>query len=598
MFTTIEPRLIALLNSERPPPAYISPSLDLPPLHDPNILKSSGRPPPLEPDAVKLIGKLHHNVALEGSLPKLNDGSRTKDDDNSISEVQQSRRSVAGGGRALGISSPQSLRKILDVVEEDGPVVSKKRSHIETIKDDFVQLPQPVKKQKAAKQVVPPMIIGLFEPPPQAALFPPIASSSFHDSHGQYTLNMEPVQPEKLAEAILDKPADLADDKENSVVVEPKVSHATMKKVVQPRRKWTDEETNNLLLGVHKYGAGNWAEILGDKDFKFNKRSGSDLKDRFRTCCPAGWDGEKPQPSKLRKSKSIKKSSLIAENIMVNNENVDTQSAKVEAPAHRKSKAHRKEWEDLAQLGIDRPFQTSLRRKRRPFTDQEDQWILDGFEIHGFAWTKMVKDTRFAFIERTPTDLRDRFRNKFPEKFRDVMEQIKARDKKMKEHVEIKPTLVTSSSFESISTSRPTSSSRDQASLQATPTTSAPSSTKNATATTQSRDNLSIQQMLSEPQAPFKPSSQFNLKDILTFPETSTIDNESLPFTQSYDWTNPIIAPLDEMGISRLLLDEDTWPDLPGKERQTFTNINSILSGNEESGGFLNMLEEGREPWA
>ena len=49
------------------------------------------------------------------------------------------------------------------------------------------------------------------------------------------------------------------------------------------RRPWGDEETQCLLLGVERYGAGHWKEILSDPDFTFDNRTNLDLKDRYRT---------------------------------------------------------------------------------------------------------------------------------------------------------------------------------------------------------------------------------------------------------------------------------------------------------------------------
>ena len=59
---------------------------------------------------------------------------------------------------------------------------------------------------------------------------------------------------------------------------------------------WTEEETNNLLLGVHKHGVGRWSDILEDPSFSFNNRSGVDLKDRFRICCPDELRGKGSKP--------------------------------------------------------------------------------------------------------------------------------------------------------------------------------------------------------------------------------------------------------------------------------------------------------------
>lgn len=595
MFTTIEPRLIALLNNERPSPSYINPTLDLPPLHDPNILKSSGRPPPLEPDAIKRIGKLHHKLDLDASLPKLNNGAPIEETDNSRSiDSQKITKHVTDSGRALGTSSPQSLRKILDVVHEDDSDRVKKRPNRGTAKDDFVQLPQPVKKQKTAKQVVPPIIIGLFQPPPQAALFPPIASSSFHDSHGQYTLNTPSLQVAKLQDLVKD---DKVEDKSIARRITPPAAKTRGK---QARRKWTEEETKNLLLGVSKHGVGNWTDILTDKEFIFNKRSGADLKDRFRTCCPAEWREDKSTRDLPRK-RPTSKSSLMSENILIVDDLPESNSGDT-STSKRKSKAHRKDTKELAQLGIGMPFQKSLRRERKPFTDQEDSWILEGFNMYGPAWSRIQKDSRFQLQNRQATDLRDRFRNKFPERFRKEMEKHKEKEKE--QVVESRPHVGTNSSFDS-STSRPTTSSaHDKPTIQdphTIPTISSEPESRQIpipAPPTISRDNLSIQHILTDTHSPSRSNTQYNLKDILTFSDPTTLDSDTLPFTQSFDWTNPIIAPLDEMGISRLLLDEDSWPDVPGKERQTFTNINSIISVNEESGGFLNLLGEERESWS
>ena len=195
--TTIEPRLIALLNSDEPVSQNTSPSLELPPLHDPNILKASGRPLLLEPDASHShgseaqsagpqLGPKHSSVILP-----VDDDVKTQNGIEAAHVPGNNKR-----GRALGISSPQSLRKILDDREGSGTGSANKRT-IDGVKDDFVKLPQPaLKKQKTTQQVVPPIIVGLYQvPEPQGdGLFPPIASSSFHDSHGRNTLNTIPLK--------------------------------------------------------------------------------------------------------------------------------------------------------------------------------------------------------------------------------------------------------------------------------------------------------------------------------------------------------------------------------------------------------------------
>lgn len=576
MYTTIEPRLIALLNTDvasEPYSTSTSPSLELPPLHDPNILKASGRPLLLEPDTSKRNGKPSANSQLASKHPAL---ISSLDEDES--KTHEPKKRVVD--RTLGNSSPQSLRKILDDDNTDTAApASKKRNIVESSKDDFVQLPQPPKKQKAAKQVVPPIIIGLFEPPPQAALFPPIASSSFHDSHGRNSLNTIPPKVKEVDKS-------RQDDTPASVEKKKAASKETPKKDVKARKKWTEEETNNLLLGVNKHGVGRWTDILEDLSFSFNDRSGVDLKDRFRTCCPAELRGKGPKGKNdvQRADKSVgkiwnpgkSKSSLMTENILIDEEVDANTVAEDVSSKSRKSRAHRKKLEDLAQLGIEGPFRKSQRRERNPFSEQDDHEILMGYDIYGPAWTRIQRDPRFHLQSRQPTDLRDRFRNKYPEKFRS--DEYKDNKEVAREGQKI-----------DLREKENSTSSQPSSTLQ-------PSS---------SREGLRIQQIiLSESDIeravskglPAQPQmSNYNFS---TFPEQAVESTDGLPFTQSFDWGNgsmtaPFSGNIGEMDISRLLLDE-SWIDSAVKEKPSFTDINSIITSNSESlpqvPSFLNML--------
>jgi hypothetical protein len=416
MYATIEPRLIALLNDGPSEPFVPYPRLDLPPL-DHSILNSSGRPSPLEPITSTRTVKSsaltpHQNVTFDRDA---GEGSTAR-----VVEGKGASQTSSITGRALGGTSPQSLRKILDVVPGSPQSQSyKRRQRIESSKDDFVQLPQPLKKQKAAQQVVPPIIIGLFEPPPDAALFPPIASSSFHDSHGRNSLNTLPPNEPKtqiLPEVQL-RNIDKLDDQVK----------ASPKYVARTRKKWSEEETAQLLLGVQAHGVGNWTKILHDPKYKFDNRKAVDLKDRFRTCCPTELCGKKKRHSgsleKLQDGGSIAipkpKHDLIAENALIDSDgsSMDERPTSTPNKGSQKTRAHRKNLEDLAQLGIKEPFKKSRRRERKPFSDEEDRAILKGFQEYGPAWSRILKDPRFNLKGRRPTDLRDRLRNKYPEKY-------------------------------------------------------------------------------------------------------------------------------------------------------------------------------------
>ena len=73
----------------------------------------------------------------------------------------------------------------------------------------------------------------------------------------------------------------------------------------------------------------------------------------------------------------------------------------------------------------------SARRERRAFSTREDKLLLEGFAKHGPRWSKILRDQPDEFKHRRSTDLRDRFRNAFPEKY--ARAGFKARSTKTKE---------------------------------------------------------------------------------------------------------------------------------------------------------------------
>ena len=60
-------------------------------------------------------------------------------------------------------------------------------------------------------------------------------------------------------------------------------------------------------------------------------------------------------------------------------------------------------------------FEKTRSKKRRPFSEEEDRALKAGYEKHGTVWAAIVKDPIFKGQGRRSTDLRDRFRNAFPE---------------------------------------------------------------------------------------------------------------------------------------------------------------------------------------
>ncbi|KAK4043732.1 hypothetical protein C8A01DRAFT_43301 [Parachaetomium inaequale] len=321
------------------------------------------------------------------------------------------------------------LRKLV----EDGPgspedASTKKRHRALTTKEDFVQLPKLPKKQKSAQQVVPPIIAGLHEPPPDAAVFPPITSASFDDNE-----NFSLGTWKDIGSAHEDRPVLFS-----AVDTEPSNPPKPKRRPMKPRRKWTEEETNNLLLGVSRHGVGRWTTILEDPGFQFNGRTAGDLKDRFRTCCPEelrltaaeeqAANGE-PGPAAAAEGSTRHKSGMQLEDILqppadeaADNDGASPSAAPDSdaATKKRKPRAHRKKLEDLVELGIHGPFEKSHRRKRRPFTKQDDDEILDGLNQYGPSWTRIQRDPKYNLSTRQPTDLRDRVRNKYPEIYANI----------------------------------------------------------------------------------------------------------------------------------------------------------------------------------
>ncbi|KAL1740503.1 hypothetical protein HDZ31DRAFT_7525, partial [Schizophyllum fasciatum] len=146
---------------------------------------------------------------------------------------------------------------------------------------------------------------------------------------------------------------------------------ATEKK---PRKRWTPEETQMLVEGCNRHGVGNWKAILSDPTLTFDNRSPVDLKDRFRTYFPDAYKKHYPN-----------------------------------AKTHLSSKV-RSTLPDGSSL-----FEKTRSKKRRPFTEEEDRALKAGYEKHGTVWATIVKDPVFQEQNRRSTDLRDRFRNAYPE---------------------------------------------------------------------------------------------------------------------------------------------------------------------------------------
>jgi hypothetical protein len=425
---TIEPWLTNLLNTPKSP--------DLPPIQPVSLSAASTQPislPPLGPEFASSHRVERSAPTQIAPLSAVDDVHHAKPLGRPDDTFALHTASIRPLQLLLRESEPTVPTTTLRQPVDDGPgspedVSTKKRHRALTTKEDLVQLPKLPKKQKSAQQVVPPIIAGLHEPPPDAAVFPPITSASFDDNEN---FSLGPWKDASSAHE--DRPVLFSTaDAESSNNPKPK------RRPMKPRRKWTEEETNNLLLGVSRHGVGRWTTILEDPGFQFNGRTAGDLKDRFRTCCPeelrltAGEEqaanGE-PEQATAAEGSARPKIGIQLEDILqpAGDEGAENDGASPSAapdsdaaPKKRKPRAHRKKLEDLAELGIHGPFEKSHRRKRRPFTKQDDDEILDGLNQYGPSWTRIQRDPKYNLSSRQPTDLRDRVRNKYPDIYANI----------------------------------------------------------------------------------------------------------------------------------------------------------------------------------
>ncbi|KAG7139929.1 telomere-associated protein 1 like [Verticillium longisporum] len=556
----IEPRLIHLLNDATTPQLG---HIDLPPFTE-AFPEASDRPTPLGPTAGRrdeLLGAApptSNHGSLSQTAGAYDDVGATLRDPRRDGDATTDRSAIANVPRIplrllLGETDEASHMYAPGQEVDDGPEgkddrASKKRHRAMTNKDDLMHLPQPVKKQKAASQTrlppMPPIINGLHEPPPNAALFPPISSTEF-DTPDPDAAQRQPAARE-LPQVHEDKPME----------VEPSKSQKpgnvkTRKKAMKPRRKWSESETTHLLLGVNRHGVGKWTDILADPEFNFNSRTAGDLKDRFRTCCPTELrkNGKEkstasvdPLPTPPAESKGKAKTGLLSENILIDSDEAfdpdQCQQNTNDAEAvvkHKKSRAHRKKIEDLAELGIHGPFKKSHRRERRPFSEQDDLQILEGLDKYGPSWTKIQRDPRFSLSGRQPTDLRDRVRNKYP----DVYQRIERGLLHLKELKERNDSVDTST-------------------------------------------NTAKESGSSQPRQAHQSSiAQLAWKEDLARWTVSPMESEELPvvpqpFELTEASTTAFMGSVGEMDISRLLLDDSEISDLPGRHMASDSDLVSL----------------------
>jgi hypothetical protein len=348
----------------------------------------------------------------------------------SLAEAKWMSRPIKSGAPIAEVLNQVSpvVKHALRVEEAEEPDEGKRRK-LEAPGGRTLPKPSPAAKQKSNKrQLLPPLLVPLHEPPPNAGLIPSMTTegirrpmdkvSSREELHAeaqQYPV----VSVERVASAEREKPTGKENVKKAAVVQKAQPT-AKSRRV---RHTWEEEETSDLLRGVARFGIGNWKKILECSDYQFQNRTAVDLKDRFRTCCPeeyrkVGSTTEKPQP----KNPPAKAASTSPKQTARRKKSGD------DSQTEKSSKFEHKLPDELARLGIEGPFPKAQRRTRRGFSGEEDEAILRGFEKYGAKWTKIQSDPELGLSSRSRTDLRDRFRNKFPGKFIETGHKFKQKD--------------------------------------------------------------------------------------------------------------------------------------------------------------------------
>ncbi|CAI7578282.1 unnamed protein product [Penicillium glandicola] len=515
-------------------------SLRIAPLRDPVSSRALSVPSPLEPNAsgARDSNNISNSNSNSGKIPaNAKAGLPTVTEFLNAARIKKTELSVDSQSNAERPPRPilpafvnlRALEKFpfSSSFDDDALQGPRKRRRRDPQADSFsehLQLPIP----QAQKEQRPPpfgpfaILNGLNEPPPNAALLPPIEAGSNisqlltkpsggdaaadagtlvsahvavsdgqpaerrdtrleeilrtslnadeEDDHNDNDENVEstnPVDPDEIALAIHE--AEVSSSKTSpphpgeNVPMSPKTRGRSRKNL----RKWTEEETTTLLRGVVKCGIGNWTAILAQPELEFNQRTASNLKDRFRVLCPWAYRASDPKEAAKQLHDTLANTLLRAKaegsdgtpgeihvsNIMPSNQgfesnsgagspacnthkfsisstvlstpNIDQGSSSIAQSQSPSSKNSTPAFSSnsrttLASLGTPEPhIAKPKRRSRRRFTTAEDEALLKGYAVHGFQWTLIQQDSRLNLSHRKATDLRDRFRTKFPHAYRD-----------------------------------------------------------------------------------------------------------------------------------------------------------------------------------
>lgn len=331
-------------------------------------------------------------------------------------------KSTAPLAEVLNSSAKHSLS--IDGPSEQGQGRPRKSRRIEGESMRTLPRPSNYPREGAKQNPLPPMLAPLHDPPEDAQIIPSMASERFRpglsDLHSSIPNSslldrdappaLIPQEDENLARLAIEQATPVVDAEPNQAheLVAANGQINTRKDEPRPgkmgkRLRWTQEETTFLLQGVAQFGIGGWKKILLHPEYKFQDgRNSIDLKDRFRTCFPDEYRKSGAQKGRVE--------SIVDEN------------------GKRRGRGSRTTVE-LAKMGLNDniDFPKLDRRERKNFTKEEDDALLRGYLKYPAQWKKIQSDPEFGLTHRTRTDLRDRFRNRFPQRFKEAGYKHKAK---------------------------------------------------------------------------------------------------------------------------------------------------------------------------
>lgn len=428
--------------SDLPPRADVR----IPPLRDPFPSRALSILSPLEPNAPEdkqIQGGLVFGSSKNASKPRRTTPKITPADVISARDTKKPDLAISalvesGSTNSLSRLLPPSFVNLAAV--ENKPSFqswlpeyppSKRVKIDQDYHGDYVQLPRP--RQKEASKFVPllPTIVnGIHEPPPSAALLPPM---ELEEVKAMLASISDPpsLPPEKMLNPAQPDPPDPPDPPDltnrDGIKLAPfvlEVGEAIAASIpVNPKpprtwRKWSEEETQDLLKGVARHGAGKWKEIRADPDLKFRDRKPTDLKDRFRICFPS-TNKERSEGVSHANPDNTSSAPRHTTNHPLAQEGATSTTTKPPPPSS-----------DIPPIAPtpttkSRPSPSSSpshprSRIRKLWTESEHQNLVKGFAKHGYQWTAIRNDAALSLSHRKATDIRDKFRSLFPQQYMDA----------------------------------------------------------------------------------------------------------------------------------------------------------------------------------